>query len=92
MNRRDASPQSNTLVCGLERPWVRRLVVLDLLGNNACSTHGAGWMRGAEAAAAELTIDDGGKRKEGIKGERDGGTEGRQHFVALKTTLNASLL
>ena len=48
-------------------------------------------MRGAEAEA-ELTIDDGGKRKEGIKGERDGGTEGRQHFVALKTTLNASLL
>ena len=45
----------------------------------------ADWMRGAEAA--ELTIDDGGKRKEGGKG----GGKGRQHFVALKTTLNASL-
>ena len=49
----------------------------------------ADWMRGAEeaAAAAELTIDDGGKRKEG----RRKGRRGRQHFVALKTTLNASL-
>ena len=28
----------------------------------------ADWMRGAEAEAAELTIDDGGKRKEGGKG------------------------
>ena len=46
---------------------------------------------GLAETAAELTIDDGGKRKEGIKGGRDGG-EGRQHFVALKTTLNASLL
>ena len=33
----------------------------------------ADWMRGAEAAAAELTIDDGGKRKEGRrKGRREG--------------------
>ena len=48
----------------------------------------ADWMRGAEAeAAAELTIDDGGKRK----GGRRKGRRGRQHFVALKTTLNASL-
>ena len=45
--------------------------------------------RTAEAAAADLTIDDGGRRKEGGKEEREGG---RQHFVALKTALNASLL
>ena len=37
----------------------------------------ADWMRGAEeAAAAELTIDDGGKRKEGRKEERAEGRGG----------------
>ena len=36
----------------------------------------ADWMRGAEAEAAELTIDDGGKRKEGRKEERAEGRGG----------------
>ena len=45
----------------------------------------ADWMRGAEAAAgAELTIDDGGKRKEGRKEER---AEGEATLRRLENNL-----